>query len=263
MAARLLPVLCCCPLLADSFLLSLLLCERRFGSRASASHKSDIIQLERAYVHPQIQRGEAPAGDARAHCSASAGHSRHHGIRWPVRYASADVAGRRWVGVWSAARTHRPRQRAREDFSPGIDALAIFAGPQHYISPNWYPGKQEHGKEVPTWNYAVVHAYGPLKIIEDAAWLLPFLTRLTDVHEAASPLPWHVADAPPHFIDAMMKAIVGVELKITRLEGKWKISQNRTALDRQGVKAGLLDRNTPESLKMRSLVEKVDDPDKL
>lgn len=144
------------------------------------------------------------------------------------------------------------------EFSSDVDALAIFAGPQHYISPNWYPGKKEHGKEVPTWNYAVVHAYGPLKVIEDESWLLAFLTRLTEIHEANSPVPWKVSDAPAEFIHSMMKAIVGVELPIRRMEGKWKVSQNRTVADRQGVVEGLTKIDSPASLAMRSLVEKVD-----
>src|SRR5580692_4341589 len=126
------------------------------------------------------------------------------------------------------------------DFVPTVDALAIFAGHHHYITPNWYPGTKEHGKEVPTWNYAVVHAYGPLKVIEDEQWLLKFVSHLTDVHEAAtSPAPWKVTDAPPDYIQAMLRAIVGIELPIRRLEGKWKVSQNKTEKDREGVVEGL------------------------
>jgi transcriptional regulator len=143
------------------------------------------------------------------------------------------------------------------DFVPTVDALAIFAGHQHYISPNWYPGKQEHGKEVPTWNYAVVHAYGPLKVIEDEQWLLTFLHRLTDIHEAESPVPWKVSDAPAEFIRSLLNGIIGLELPIHRLEGKWKVSQNRTEAERKGVIEGLSKLNTPESLAMKSLVEEV------
>ena len=143
------------------------------------------------------------------------------------------------------------------DFVPTVDALAIFAGHQHYISPNWYPGKQEHGKEVPTWNYAVVHAYGPLKVIEDEQWLLTFLHRLTDIHEAESPVPWKVSDAPAEFIRSLLNGIIGLELPIHRLEGKWKVSQNRTEAERKGVIEGLSKLNTPASLAMKSLVEEV------
>jgi transcriptional regulator len=142
------------------------------------------------------------------------------------------------------------------DFDSNVDALAIFAGHQHYITPNWYPGKLEHGKEVPTWNYVVVHAYGPLRVIDDSEWLRKFVTKLTDTHEARSPVPWKVTDAPEDFVNAMLKAIVGVEIPVRRMQGKWKVSQNRTESDREGVVKGLTQRNTPESLAMKELVEK-------
>ena len=118
---------------------------------------------------------------------------------------------------------------------PQYEALAIFSGPEHYISPTWYPSLREHGKVVPTWNYVVVHARGQLSFTEDRAWLLRNVSALTDAHERTIDPPWRVADAPPEFIDHMLQAIVGVELKITRLEGKWKVSQNRPVADRQGV----------------------------
>jgi transcriptional regulator len=141
------------------------------------------------------------------------------------------------------------------DFVPTVDALAIFAGHQHYITPNWYPGTKEHGKEVPTWNYVVVHAYGPLKVIQDEHWLLTNVTKLTDIHEAGSPVPWKVSDAPQDFIKSQLKGIIGLELPIQRLEGKWKVSQNRTESERKGVIEGLTKLNTPESLAMKALVE--------
>jgi len=143
------------------------------------------------------------------------------------------------------------------DIVPTVDALAIFAGHQHYISPNWYPGTKEHGKEVPTWNYAVVHAYGPLKVVADERWLQTFLNKLTNIHEAGSPIPWKVSDAPEDFIKSLLNAIVGLELPIQRLEGKWKVSQNRTEEERKGVIEGLSKLNTPESLAMKALVEEV------
>ena len=143
------------------------------------------------------------------------------------------------------------------DLTPDIDALAIFAGPQHYISASWYPGKHEHGKEVPTWNYAVVHAYGPLKVIQDADWLLKHLEGLTDIHEAASPVPWKVSDAPKEYIRTMLNGIVGLELPIRRLEGKWKMSQNRNERDRRAVVEGLNTLDTPDSRATKALVEKV------
>jgi transcriptional regulator len=143
------------------------------------------------------------------------------------------------------------------DFTPTVDALAIFAGHQHYITPTWYPGTKEHGKEVPTWNYVVVHAYGPLKVIQDAEWLLKNVEKLTNIHEARSPVPWKVSDAPADFIQSQLRGIVGLELPIQRLEGKWKVSQNRTETERRGVIEGLAKLNTPESLAMKALVEEV------
>jgi transcriptional regulator len=127
----------------------------------------------------------------------------------------------------------------REVVGDYLDALAIFVGPAAYVSPNWYPSKREHGKVVPTWNYMAVHAYGPLAIIEDVAWLRAFVTRLTTVHEAHSAEPWQVTDAPGEFIEAMLKGIVGIEIPIARVEGKWKLSQNRSASDRAGTITGL------------------------
>jgi transcriptional regulator len=138
---------------------------------------------------------------------------------------------------------------------PRVDALAIFAGHHHYISASWYPGTKEDGKEVPTWNYVVVHAYGPLKAIEDPVWLRAHLERLTDAHEAGSANPWRVSDAPEDFINQQMKGIVGLEMPIRRLEGKWKVSQNRNERDRGAVIEGLGKLNTPESLAMRKLVD--------
>ncbi len=141
-------------------------------------------------------------------------------------------------------------------FTPTVEALAIFAGPHHYISASWYPGIHEDGEEVPTWNYAVVHASGILTLREDAAWLLPHLESLTDAHEAGSARPWKVSDAPEEFIRTQMRGIVGLELPIRGLEGKWKVSQNRNERDRAAVIAGLKGLDTPESLVMKGLVER-------
>jgi transcriptional regulator len=124
-------------------------------------------------------------------------------------------------------------------FSPDVPALAIFSGPQHYISPLWYATTAETGKVVPTWDYAIVHAYGPLHVTEDAAWLREMVTNLTDLHEAIFPEPWTVENAPADYIAGQLKAIVGIEMPISRLEGKWKVSQNRPEKDREGVVSGL------------------------
>jgi transcriptional regulator len=118
-------------------------------------------------------------------------------------------------------------------------ALAIFSGPEHYISPSWYPAKQEHGKVVPTWNYAAVHAHGVLRIHDDKEWLRDLVTRLTKTHEAQFAQPWSVSDAPADYIDGLLKGIVGIEIKIERLEGKWKMSQNRSDEDRESAAAKL------------------------
>jgi transcriptional regulator len=125
-----------------------------------------------------------------------------------------------------------------------VEALAVFHGQQHYITPSYYATKAATGKVVPTWNYATVHAYGTLRVIDDAAWLRSFVEQLTDRHEAeharaTGDAPWHVGDAPESFLEKQLAAIVGLELPIARIEGKWKVSQNRTAEDRAGVVAGL------------------------
>jgi transcriptional regulator len=119
------------------------------------------------------------------------------------------------------------------------EALAIFSGAQGYVSPGWYPSKAVHGKVVPTWNYATVHAHGSLRWIDDAAWLRQFLEGLTQDHESGQAHPWRISDAPADFTSQLLRAIVGLELRITRLEGKFKLSQNRQAADQQGVLAGL------------------------
>lgn len=119
------------------------------------------------------------------------------------------------------------------------ECLAIFQGPEGYITPSWYPSKAEHGKVVPTWNYAVVHAWGQPKLVEDPQWLRAHVESLTNQHEADRADSWAVSDAPGEFIDALLRGIVGIELPISRIEGKWKVSQNRDEADRKGVAAGL------------------------
>jgi transcriptional regulator len=127
------------------------------------------------------------------------------------------------------------------------EALAIFTGPEHYISPSWYPAKQEHGRVVPTWNYTAVHASGTLTFFDDAARLRATVEELTAIHEASFPLPWKVTDAPSEFVEGLLKAILGFELKITSLEGKWKASQNRSEADRASVVEVLRSLGCPDS----------------
>ncbi len=122
---------------------------------------------------------------------------------------------------------------------PEIEALAIFRGPDVYITPSWYPTKRATGKVVPTWNYVAVHARGPVRFFSEPDRLLALVTELTERHEGARAAPWAVGDAPADFIAGMLRGIIGFELPITRLEGKWKMSQNRPAADRAGVVSGL------------------------
>ena len=125
------------------------------------------------------------------------------------------------------------------DFSPDVLALAVFQGPQAYVSPSWLATKTETGKVVPTWNYVVVHAHGPLRVIDDVAWLRAFVERLTNRHEATRPQPWKVADAPAEYVETQLRAIVGIEIPVQKLVGKWKASQNRTEADREGIRQAL------------------------
>jgi len=134
------------------------------------------------------------------------------------------------------ARANPLWKEARDD----VDALVVFQGPHGYVSPAWYPSKAEHGKVVPTWNYVMVQARGRLRAVDDKAWLRAFVTRLTDRHEGGRAAPWAVTDAPADFIEATLGAIVGIEIPLSSLVGKWKVSQNRSAADRAGVAAGLL-----------------------
>jgi transcriptional regulator len=133
------------------------------------------------------------------------------------------------------ARANQVHRELAEDAS----VLVIFSGPQAYITPSFYPSKQEHGRVVPTWNYSVVHVRGRIRFIYDAPWLHDLVSQLTDRHEATRPAPWQVSDAPADYIEGMLKAIVGLEIRIEAIEGKFKQSQNRDARDRAGVAAGL------------------------
>lgn len=121
----------------------------------------------------------------------------------------------------------------------GQQVLAVFGGPQSYVTPSWYPSKAETAKVVPTWNYAVVHLRGRLRAVEDAPWLRELVGRLTDTHEAAFEHRWQVDDAPADYVAQMLRAIVGVEIAVESVQAKWKVSQNRSAADRAGVAAGL------------------------
>ena len=133
-------------------------------------------------------------------------------------------------------------------------AVAVFHGPQAYVSPSWYPSKAVDGKGVPTWNYATVHAHGTLSAVSDTARLREILDMLTDEHEAHRPAPWRMEDAPPDYLDQVLRAIVGIELAVERWEGIWKVSQNRIDTDRAGVVQGLMAEGTSAAEDMAALV---------
>ncbi len=139
--------------------------------------------------------------------------------------------------------------------SSGVNSVVVFQGAQSYISPSWYPSKQDGGKAVPTWNYAVVHAHGQPRVIDDRDWLLQHVSQLSELHERQRNLPWRITDAPTDYIEHMLRAIIGIEIPITRLEGKWKVSQNRSEQDRLGVVAGLREYDDPAARDMAELVQ--------
>jgi transcriptional regulator len=140
------------------------------------------------------------------------------------------------------------------DLAASGETLMIFQGAQGYITPNWYPSKAEDGKVVPTWNFAVVHAYGRTQVMDDEEWLRRHVTELTAQQESDQPLPWTPSDAPESFINVMLRGIVGFRFVVTRLEGKWKMSQNRALKDRQGVVSGLALRDRGDDQQIAELV---------
>lgn len=141
------------------------------------------------------------------------------------------------------------------DLAKGVEVLAVFHGPDAYITPSWYASKRENGKVVPTWNYAVVHAYGWLRVIDDTAWLRSQLESLTTRSEAAFSEPWAVSDAPSEFIEKLIGSIVGIEINITKLSGKWKMSQNQPERNQDSIISGLRMGGNPEATSMAVLME--------
>ena len=136
------------------------------------------------------------------------------------------------------------------------EALMIFQGPEGYVTPNWYPSKAEHQKVVPTWNYAVVHAYGRPNVMQDTQWIRRHVAELTAQQERNETAPWALTDAPGAFIEAMSRSIIGFRFDITRLEGKWKMSQNREIKDRNGVVSGLRKRGADDDTEMAEIVSR-------
>jgi transcriptional regulator len=151
------------------------------------------------------------------------------------------------VGEHGALLGHLARNNSQWSEPPIGESLVLIQGADAYISPSWYASKAEHGRVVPTWNYSTAHVYGKLVVHDDPAWLDGLVRRLTDLHEAGSERPWTVDDAPERFIAGQLRAIVGVELRITRIEAKTKLSQNRSDADVDGVVAGLCARGQAES----------------
>jgi transcriptional regulator len=136
----------------------------------------------------------------------------------------------------------------------GAPVLVIFRGADAYISPNWYPSKQATHREVPTWNYAVAHVHGRLRVVDDRVWLRDLLERLTDRHEAAEAQPWRIGDAPEEHIQTLLRAIIGIDIAIERIEGKFKLSQNHPAANRAGVMQGLRERAAARDVELASLM---------
>ncbi|HET8899854.1 MAG TPA: FMN-binding negative transcriptional regulator [Rhodanobacteraceae bacterium] len=162
-----------------------------------------------------------------------------------------------WVDGALHGHVARGNELAKRD---GAEVLVVFQGPQGYISPNWYPTKAETHREVPTWNYAVVHVHGRLRVIEDATWLHSLLQRLTDHHEATEPQPWCITDAPADHIEASLRAIVGLEIVAERIEGKFKLNQNHPERNRLGAIAGLRRRDGAGDAALAELMAKQEAP---
>lgn len=161
-------------------------------------------------------------------------------------------------GAHGTLRGHVARANPVWREAAGAAVLAVFHGPQAYVTPSWYPSKAANAKVVPTWNYAVVHLHGRLRITEDAAWLRALVARLTDTHEASRAHRWQVDDAPADYVEQMLRAIVGIEVEVSSVQAKWKASQNRSASDRAGVAAGLASLDSDAARALAALVRSGD-----
>jgi transcriptional regulator len=169
----------------------------------------------------------------------------------PAPFLLVDGEGERGV-----LRAHLARANPQwRELDGAREALVVFQDVDAYITPSWYPTKRETGKVVPTWNYSAVHVYGVARAIEDRDWLRRLVGDLTDMHEAGRNAPWAVSDAPDDYVDQMLRAIVGVEIVISRIEGKAKVSQNRNEADRTGVVTGLRAQQDEVSQRMADMVE--------
>jgi transcriptional regulator len=159
-------------------------------------------------------------------------------------------------GARGALEGHLARANPHHDFfADGTEALVIFTGADAYVTPSMYPSKQRHGKVVPTWNYVAVHAHGRIRVVREPDRLRAHLERLTARHEAAQPRPWSIDDAPAGYVDALLGAIIGIDIEIDRLDGKWKMSQNRPAEDIEGVVRGLAASADPAERDVAAIVD--------
>lgn len=169
----------------------------------------------------------------------------------PIPFLLYTEPGRPGVLRAHVARANPVWREARTD----VETLVVFQGPQAYVSPNWYATKAETGKAVPTWNYITVQARGKLVVHDDAAWVRELVTRLTQRHEATQTKPWAIIDAPADYIEAMLRAIVGIEIPLDSLRGKWKMSQNHPAINREGVSRGLRAQGTEQTQAVAAWVD--------
>ena len=166
-------------------------------------------------------------------------------------------------GPFGAIECHLARANPHwKDLAEGGEALMIFQGPEAYVTPNWYASKARDGKAVPTWNYVAVHAYGRPAVMNDATWLRRHVGELTDQQEKSEAHPWAVSDAPERYVETMLRGIVGFRFDIARLEGKWKMSQNREMPDRAGTAQGLDARGQGEDAEVAALVRGAMTPEK-
>lgn len=207
-------------------------------------------------------RPEVLAAFMRAHPLATLVSAGPAGELWathlPVVYDAARGSHGTIEGHVARANPHHELVRAATAQAPDDQprqSLVIFTGPDAYVTPTWYPVKAEHGREVPTWNYIAVHAYGTLELREDPAWLLAHVSRLTDQSEAGRPERWAVSDAPAEYVARELRAIVGFELEVTRLEGRWKMSQNRTPEEIDAVVEGLSASERPLDRAVAAIVQ--------
>jgi transcriptional regulator len=167
---------------------------------------------------------------------------------------TADAVPLEYDPARGVLRGHVARANPLWKHADGQSVLAVFNGPQAYVTPSWYPSKAATHKVVPTWNYTVVHAHGVLRAVDDAPWLHALVSGLTQHHESPRDRPWSVNDAPDDYVQQMLRAIVGIEITLTRLIGKWKVSQNRSEADRLGVADGLAVLPGDDAARMAALV---------